>query len=45
MMLVRGLVQTIYGKISVSMTFGGGGGGGEGVEPLTLSLAFTQQKQ
>ena len=28
--LVRGLVQTIFGKISVIVTLGGGGGGWEG---------------
>ena len=33
---LRGLVQTICGKISVIMMFGG-----EGFESLTLSLAFT----
>ena len=36
---VRGLVQTICGKISVIMTFRG-----EGAESLTLSLAFRLQK-
>ena len=29
-MAVRGLVQTIFGKISVIVTLGGGGGGGGG---------------
>ena len=31
---VRGLVQTIFGKISVIVTLGGGGGGG--VKAMTL---------
>ena len=34
--LVRGLVQTIFGKISVIVTLGGGGGGGEGGKAMTL---------
>ena len=28
--LIRGLVQTIFGKISIIVTLGGGGGGGGG---------------
>ena len=36
----RGLLQTVSGKVSDIMTFGG-----RGVESLTLSLAFTLQNQ
>ena len=36
--LVRGHVQTIFGKINVIMTLRGGGGGGG--QPVTLTFLF-----
>ena len=38
--LLRGLVQTIFGKISVIVTLGGGGGGGGGGKAVTLRKAL-----
>ena len=41
MSTLRGLVQTIFGKISVIVTLGGGGGGGGGGgEAVTLRKIF-----
>ena len=39
---LRGLVQTIFGKISVIVTLGGGGGGG-GVKAMTLRKFYCPQ--
>ena len=38
---IRGLVQTIFGKISVIVTLGGGGGGG--VKAMTLRKFYCPQ--
>ena len=43
--LLRGLVQTIFGKISVIVTLGGGGGGGGGEATALTPMATVMSIQ